>query len=168
MAQPCKVFSYTNVGTEKGVLANIASAAQAGGWTVDKTPWTPTANCTCTVRAAGTGGSFFRCGSCRRTTTRSAFCWPCTAIRGSTLPRHGTRSRAGSPKGWRTAIARGRPGNPSAQDPGEIQHHVHGLVDPAAGREQIVLVCPTFVMTAMRVSTRFPTGPIRRIRAGCL
>ena len=36
MAQPCKVFSYTNVGTEKGVLANIASAAQAGGWTVDK------------------------------------------------------------------------------------------------------------------------------------
>ena len=31
MAQPCKVFSYTNVGTEKGVLANIASAAQAGG-----------------------------------------------------------------------------------------------------------------------------------------
>lgn len=30
MAQPCKVFSYTNVGTEKGVLANIASAAQAG------------------------------------------------------------------------------------------------------------------------------------------
>lgn len=26
MAQPCKVFSYTNVGTEKGVLANIASA----------------------------------------------------------------------------------------------------------------------------------------------
>ena len=36
MAQPCKVFSYTNVGTEKGVLANIAGAAQAGGWTVDK------------------------------------------------------------------------------------------------------------------------------------
>ena len=43
MAQPCKVFSYTNVGTEKGVLANIAGAAQAGGWTVDKNavdvPW---------------------------------------------------------------------------------------------------------------------------------
>lgn len=36
MAQPCKVFSYTNVGTEKGVLANIASAALSGGWVMDK------------------------------------------------------------------------------------------------------------------------------------
>ena len=36
MASPCKVFTFTNVETEKGVLANIASAAQSGGWTVDK------------------------------------------------------------------------------------------------------------------------------------
>lgn len=36
MAQPCKVFTYTNVTTEKDALANIRRAAESGGWTIDK------------------------------------------------------------------------------------------------------------------------------------
>lgn len=161
MAQPCKVFSYTNVGTEKGVLANIASAAQAGGWTVDKNA--VDADGELYLHSAGgrePGGSFFRCGSCRRTTTRSVFCWPMHGNTGfDASAGMGTRSRAGSPKGWRTAIARRDDRETHlAQDPGEIQHHVHGwwILPPVA--EQIVLVCPTFVMTAMRVVYTFSDG----------
>lgn len=36
MAQPCKVFTYTNVTTEKDALANIRRASESGGWTIDK------------------------------------------------------------------------------------------------------------------------------------
>lgn len=36
MAQPCKVFTYTNVTTEKDALANIRRAAESGGWIIDK------------------------------------------------------------------------------------------------------------------------------------
>lgn len=36
MAQPCKVFTYTNVTTEKDALANIRNAAESGGWIIDK------------------------------------------------------------------------------------------------------------------------------------
>ena len=36
MAQPCKVFTYMNVTTEKDALANIRNAAESGGWIIDK------------------------------------------------------------------------------------------------------------------------------------
>ena len=57
MAQPCKVYSYTNVETEKDVLANIASAAQAGGWTIDRNA--AQADGELYLHSAGSG-SFFR------------------------------------------------------------------------------------------------------------
>ena len=112
MAQPCKVFSYTNVGTEKGVLANIASAAQAGGWTVDKNA--VDADGELYLHSAGGGNRrlFFSLRLLQAHDNAERFL---LAVHGNT--GHGTRSRAGSPKGWRTAIARGRPGNPSGSGP---------------------------------------------------
>lgn len=135
MAQPCKVFSYTNVGTEKGVLANIASAAQAGGWTVDKTPWTPTANCICTVRAAGTRRLFFSLRLLQAHDNAERFllavhgntgfdasaAWDAQPGRFTERLAHGYCSRTtGKPIWLRT--------------PGKYSITSTGLVDPAAGR----------------------------------
>lgn len=158
MAQPCKVFSYTNVGTEKGVLANIASAAQAGGGRWTKTPWTPTANCTCTVREAGTGGSFslrllqahdnaerFLLAVHGNTGFDASAAWDAQPGRFTERLAHGYCSRTtGKPIWLRT------PGKYSITSTG------WWILPPVA--EQIVLVCPTFVMTAMRVVYTFSDG----------
>ena len=122
MAQPCKVFSYTNVGTEKGVLANIASAAQAGGWTVDKNA--VDADGELYLHSAGGGNRrlFF-------------------SLR--LLQAHDNAER------FLLAVLR-TPGKYSITSTG------WWILPPVA--EQIVLVCPTFVMTAMRVVYTFSDG----------
>ena len=120
MAQPCKVFSYTNVGTEKGVLANIASAAQAGGWTVDKNA--VDADGELYLHSAGGGNRrLFFSGRARQYGVRR--------FRGMGRAAGPVHRKAGA----RLLLADDRETH-LAQDSGEIQHHVHGLVDPAAGR----------------------------------
>ena len=146
MAQPCKVFSYTNVGTEKGVLANIASAAQAGGWTVDKNA--VDADGELYLHSAGGGNRrlFFSLRLLQAHDNAERFL---LAVHGNTgfteRLAHGYCSRTtGKPIWLRT------PGKYSITSTG------WWILPPVA--EQIVLVCPTFVMTAMRVVYTFSDG----------
>ena len=134
MAQPCKVFSYTNVGTEKGVLANIASAAQAGGWTVDKNA--VDADGELYLHSAGGGNRrlFFSLRLLQAHDNAERFL---LAVHGNTgfdasAAWDAQPGRSHRKAGARLLLADDRETH-LAQDPGEIQHHVHGLVDPAAG-----------------------------------
>ena len=133
MAQPCKVFSYTNVGTEKGVLANIASAAQAGGWTVDKNA--VDADGELYLHSAGGGNRrlFFSLRLLQAHDNAERFL---LAVHGNTgfdasAAWDAQPGRLDRKAGARLLLADDRETH-LAQDPGEIQHHVHGLVDPAA------------------------------------
>lgn len=159
MAQPCKVFSYTNVGTEKGVLANIASAAQAGGWTVDKNA--VDADGELYLHSAGGGNRrlFFSLRLLQAHDNAERFllavhgntgfdasaAWDAQPGRFTERLAHGYCSRTtGKPIWLRT------PGKYSITSTG------WWILPPVA--EQIVLVCPTFVMTAMRVVYTFSDG----------
>ena len=158
MAQPCKVFSYTNVGTEKGVLANIASAAQAGGWTVDKNA--VDADGELYLHSAGGGNR--RLFSLRllqahdnaerfllavhgNTGFDASAAWDAQPGRFTERLAHGYCSRTTGKPIW-------------PQTPGKYSITSTGwsILPPVA--EQIVLVCPTFVMTAMRVVYTFSDG----------
>ncbi len=117
MAQPCKVFSYTNVGTEKGCSPTCQCARPGGGrWT--KTPWTPRRMYLHSGAAGTPAALFFAAALCRRTTTRSVFCWPCTAY-GVRRFRGMGRAAAGSPKGWRNALCSATTGKPICSGPRE-------------------------------------------------
>ena len=115
MAQPCKVFSYTNVGTEKGVLANIASAAQAGGWTVDKNA--VDADGELYLHSAGGGNRrlFFSLRLLQAHDNAERFL---LAVHGNT-GFDASAAWDAQPGRFteRLAIARGRPGNPSGSGP---------------------------------------------------
>lgn len=135
MAQPCKVFSYTNVGTEKGVLANIASAAQAGGWTVDKNAVDADGELYLHSAGGREPAALFFAAALAGARQRGAF--SAGRARQYGVRRFRGMGRAAGPvhrkAGARLLLADDRETH-LAQDPGEIQHHVHGLVDPAAGR----------------------------------
>ena len=116
MAQPCKVFSYTNVGTEKGVLANIAGAAQAGGWTVDKNAVDAEGELYLHSTGGGNRQLYFSLRLVQAHDNAERFLLAVHGNTGFDASAAWDASRAGSPKGWRTAIARGRPENPSGSD----------------------------------------------------
>ncbi len=159
MAQPCKVFSYTNVGTEKGVLANIASAAQSGGWTVDKNAVDSDGELY--LHSAGNGNQrlYFslRLGSAYDNAERfllyvhgntgfdASAAWDAQPGRFTSKLACGYSVRGSGKPIW-------------LKNPGEDSITSTGwwIVPPVA--EQIVLVCPTFVMTALRVVYTFSNG----------
>lgn len=156
MAQPCKVFSYTNVGTEKGVLANVARAALSGGWAVDKDA--VEADGELYLHSAGKGGQrlYFSLRLMQAHDDAERFM---LAVHGNTgfdasaawdaQPGRFTERLASgySSKGTGNPIWLKMYGKYSITSTG------WWVLPPVA--EQIVLVCPTFVMTAMRVVYTF-------------
>lgn len=156
MAQPCKVFSYTNVGTEKGVLANIASAAQAGGWTVDKNA--VDADGELYLHSAGKGNQRlyfslrllqaqdyaerFLLAVHGNTGFDASAAWDAQPGRFTERMADGYSSRSTGKPIWLK-----NPGRSSVTSTG------WWILPPVA--EQIVLVCPTFVMAVMRVVCTF-------------
>ena len=159
MAQPCKVFSYTNVGTEKGVLANIAGAAQAGGWTVDKNAVDAEGELYLHSTGGGNRRLYFSLRLVQAHDNAERFllavhgntgfdasaAWDAQPGRFTERLAHGYCSRATGKPVW-------------LRSPGKYSITSTGwwILPPVA--EQIVLVCPTFIMTAMRVAYTFSDG----------
>ncbi len=159
MAQPCKVFSYTNVGTEKGVLANIAGAAQAGGWTVDKNAVDDEGELYLHSTGGGNRQLYFSLRLVQAHDNAERFllavhgntgfdasaAWDAQPGRFTERLAHGYGSRATGKPIW-------------LRSPGKYSITSTGwwILPPVA--EQIVLVCPTFIMTAMRVAYTFSDG----------
>ena len=159
MAQPCKVFSYTNVGTEKGVLANIAGAAQAGGWTVDKNAVDAEGELYLHSTGGGNRQLYFSLRLVQAHDNAERFllavhgntgfdasaAWDAQPGRFTERLAHGYCSRATGKPVW-------------LRSPGKYSITSTGwwILPPVA--EQIVLVCPTFIMTAMRVAYTFSDG----------
>ncbi len=159
MAQPCKVFSYTNVGTEKGVLANIAGAAQAGGWTVDKNAVDAEGELYLHSTGGGNRQLYFSLRLVQAHDNAERFllavhgntgfdasaAWDAQPGRFTERLAHGYGSRATGKPIW-------------LRSPGKYSITSTGwwILPPVA--EQIVLVCPTFIMTAMRVAYTFSDG----------
>ena len=107
--------------------------------------------------AGGGNRRLFFSGSCRRTTTQALSAGR-AQYRGSTLPRHGTHDRAVHQRLAHGYCSR-TTGKPIwLRTPGKYSITSTGwwILPPVA--EQIVLVCPTFVMTAMRVVYTFSDG----------
>lgn len=159
MAQPCKVFSYTNVATEKGVLANIASAAQSGGWTVDKNA--VDGNGELYLHSAGNGNQrlYFslRLGNAYDNAERFLL-----YVHGNT-GFDASAAWDAQPGRFTSKLACGYPSRGSGKpiwlrSPGKDSTTSTGwwIVPPVA--EQVVLVCPTFVMTALRVVYTLSNG----------
>ncbi len=160
MAQPCKVFSYTNVETEKDVLANIAVAAQAGGWSIDK-------NAALTdgelyLHSAGTGSQnlYFSLRLVAAYDNAERFL---LAVHGNTGFDASAEWDA-QPGRFTSALAGGYSARKSGKpiwlkSPGTYSITSTGwwVLPPVA--EQLVLVCPTFVLTAIRVVQTFSDGP---------
>ena len=159
MAQPCKVFSYTNVETEKDVLANIAVAALAGGWSIDK-------NAALTdgelyLHSAGNGSqnlyfslklenaydnaSRFLLSVHGNTGFDASAAWDAQPGRFTEKIVCGSSSKGSGKPIWLM-----NPGDRSISSTG------WWVVPPVS--EQIVLVCPTFVMTAIRVVATLSNG----------
>lgn len=159
MAQPCKVFSYTNVETEKGVLANIAGAAQAGGWTVDKNAVDAEGELYLHSTGGGNRQLYFSLRLVQAHDNAERFllavhgntgfdasaAWDAQPGRFTERLAHGYCSRATGKPVW-------------LRSPGKYSITSTGwwILPPVA--EQIVLVCPTFIMTAMRVAYTFSDG----------
>lgn len=160
MADPCKVYSYTNVGTEKDVLANIGAAARAGGWSVDRDAVGDEGELY--VHSAGNGNQrlYF---SLR---LEQAY----DAADRYLLSVHGNTGFDAS-EGWdaqpgrfteKIQIGRGLSAGTEkplwCAEPGTRCHGTSGwwIVPPVA--EQIVLVCPTFILTSIRVMFTFADG----------
>ena len=159
MAQPCKVFSYTNVGTEKGVLAKIAGAAQAGGWTVDKNAVDDEGELYLHSTGGGNRQLYFSLRLVQAHDNAERFllavhgntgfdasaAWDAQPGRFTERLAHGYCSRATGKPVW-------------LRSPGKYSITSTGwwILPPVA--EQIVLVCPTFIMTAMRVAYTFSDG----------
>ena len=97
MAQPCKVFTYTNVTTEKDALANIRNAAESGGWIIDKDAID--ADRELYLHSLGNGSQklFFLSAFCKPMMTPENICSAYTATPVLMVPPHGMRSRGGSP-----------------------------------------------------------------------
>jgi len=158
MAQPCKVFTYTNVTTEKDALANIRRAAESGGWTVDKNAID--ADGELYLHSVGTGHQqlYFSLK------LENAYDNPERFL----LSVHGNTGFDGSaawdaqPGRFTEKLACGY--NPEPEKPlwltGSGQSGITflgwWLVPPIA--EQVVLVCPTFILTAIRVVYTFSYG----------
>lgn len=160
MAQPCKVFSYTNVGTEKGVLANIASAALSGGWVMDKDA--VDADGELYLHSTGKGGQrlYFSLRLLGAHDSAERFM---LAVHGNT-GFDASAAWDAQPGRFTERMASGYnskgTGNPvwlkMASNKESMTSTGWWIVPPVA--EQIVLVCPTFVMTAMRVVYTFSDG----------
>lgn len=154
MAQPRKVFScYQRRGWRKCVLANTRQCCPGRGWICGQTPWTPTANCTCTV---GRRNRRSLSAVALQAHDNAMFSQPQSAT-GPTLWWHG-RAAVGSPKSVGARLRRGRPGNP-AQDWGNssITSTAGGS---AVGRRTDRAICPTYPGRDWQCGwlTRFPTG----------
>ena len=159
MAQPCKVYSYTNVETEKDALANIASAAQAGGWTIDKNA--ALADGELYLHSAGNGGQrlFFSLKLLDAHDDATRFL---LAVHGNT-GFDASAAWDAQPGRFTSKLACGaysyKSGKPVwLKNPGSNSYASTGwwVVPPVA--EQIVLVCPTFVLTAIRVVATLSNG----------
>ena len=162
MAQPCKVYSYTNVETEKDVLANIRLAAQSGGWTVDRDAVESDGELY--LHSAGNGGQrlFFslRLEEARDMAGRLILCvhgntgFDASAAWDAQPGRFTERIRVGGRDGLtgKPLWLNGTGGSSSASTGWWI-------VPPVP--EQIVLVCPTFVLTAIRVVYTLKSFPER-------
>ena len=159
MAQPCKVYSYTNVETEKDVLANIASAAQAGGWTIDRNA--AQADGELYLHSAGNGGQrlFF---SLKLENAYDDESRHLLSVHGNTgfdasaawdaQPGRFTSKLA---CGY-TSYKSGKPVWLKNKGTSTLTNTGWWVVPPVA--EQIVLVCPTFVLTAIRVVATLSNG----------
>ena len=160
MAQPCKVFSYTNVGTEKDVLANIAAAARGGGWTVDRDAVAEAGELY--LHSAGNGGQrlYF---SLRLEQSYDAADRYLLSVHGNTGFDAGAAWDA-QPGRFTEKILVGRTVSGGTEkplwcaEPGARCHCTSGwwIVPPVA--EQIVLVCPTFILVSIRVAFTFLDG----------
>lgn len=159
MAQPCKIFTYTNVATEKDVLANIRNAARAGGWTVDKNA--VDADGELYLHSAGGGNRrlFFSLRLLQAHDNAERFL---LAVHGNT-GFDASAAWDAQPGRFTERLAHGYPSRTTGKPiwlmkPGEDSTTSTGwwILPPVA--EQIVLVCPTFVMTAMRVVYTFSDG----------
>lgn len=157
MASPCLVFSYTNVSTEKNVLANIRAAAEAGGWTVDKDAVHSAGELYLHSNGRGTQHLFFSMK------LESAYDVPAKQH----LTVHGNTGFSGE-AAWNAQPGRfterihvaAISGNDKAYWFHDVNMNDSGssrdggtttwwIVPPVS--EQIVLVCPTFILTALRV-----------------
>ena len=159
MAQPCKVYGYTNVETEKDALANIASAAQAGGWTIDKNA--ALADGELYLHSAGNGGQrlFF---SLKLENAYDDESRHLLSVHGNTgfdasaawdaQPGRFTSKLA---CGY-TSYKSGKPVWLKNKGTSTLTNTGWWVVPPVA--EQIVLVCPTFVLTAIRVVATLSNG----------
>ncbi len=159
MAQPCKVYGYTNVETEKDALANIASAAQAGGWTIDKNA--ALADGELYLHSAGNGGQrlFF---SLKLENAYDDESRHLLSVHGNT-GFDASAAWDAQPGRFTSKLACGaysyKSGKPVwLKNPGSNSYASTGwwVVPPVA--EQIVLVCPTFVLTAIRVVATLSDG----------
>ena len=160
MAQPCKVFSYTNVGTEKDVLANLAAAARAGGWSVDRDAVAEAGELY--LHSVGNGGQrlYF---SLRLEQSYDAADRYLLSVHGNTGFDAGAAWDA-QPGRFTEKILVGRTVSGGTEkplwcaEPGARCHCTSGwwIVPPVA--EQIVLVCPTFILVSIRVAFTFLDG----------
>lgn len=158
MAQPCKVFTYTNVTTEKDALANIRRASESGGWTIDKDAID--ADGELYLHSVGNGQQqlYFSLK------LENAYDNPERFL----LSVHGNTGFDGSaawdaqPGRFTEKFACGYEYTAEKplwlRNPGEKSVTFLGwwLVPPIA--EQVVLVCPTFILTAIRVIYTFSDG----------
>lgn len=159
MAQPCKVFTYTNVATEKDVLANIRRAAESGGWTIDKDAVDADGELYLHSLGNGQQSLYFSLK------LESAYDNPERFL----LSVHGNTGFDGS-VAWdaqpgrftekiRSGYIERKSGKPMwLYQPGTSSVTSTGwwIVPPVL--EQLVLVCPSFVLTAIRVIHIFSDG----------
>lgn len=159
MGQPCKVFTYTNVTTEKDALANIRRAAESGGWTIDKDAID--ADGELYLHSLGNGHQrlYFSLK------LESAYDNPERFL----LSVHGNTGFDGSvawdaqPGRFTEKIRGGFIENNSGKPVWHLRENKESatstgwwLVPPVT--EQVVLVCPSFVLTAIRVTFIFVDG----------